>query len=183
MKTIISFLFCLRFLDASAAQSYVATNGISINGTLFNSTSNDTTGAGLTNNTMWGALAAKTYIDRCMDSSNGFMVKMYDKTGLLSVTPKIFSDTFVVNSANDFALDISGAAFTNVLFVGAIGIKSTGTATNVPQVAVNSFTSNVVYLDFTQGNSALPVLMVLFPGTIYISNFTGLKVALTVIGY
>lgn len=109
---------------------------------------------------------------------------VYSKNGTLrNVAFKILSDTFSVSSANNFAIDISPLGFTQIFSISATPIKSVSSGYACPQVHVNNYTTSTVYLDFAQGNNAIPVLAVIFPGTIYVTDFSGLKVNLTVIGY
>lgn len=119
-----------------------------------------------------------------IDALSAKIPRFYNKAGTLrDVAIKVMTDTFVVNAGNDFTVNISSMGYSTVIGVTACPIKPVSSGYLCPQVHVNSFTNTSVLLDFAQGNNALPVLAVLFPGTIFVTDYTNLKVALTVIGY
>lgn len=83
---------------------------------------------------------------------------IYDKTGLLSQTGKLFSDTFALTSSTptiSLTSILAAMGCTNFKLLGVTGYRSGAGSTNAPNVAVSAITSNSVSLVFNQQNTAV----------------------------
>lgn len=113
-------------------------------------------------------------------------VKFYNHSGIVNKKIKIWSDTVSVTAASGFSVSISSASFGAVLCIIPNAMLNTATATSVPNVSIKSYTTSAVVMNFTQGSSNLVTLLatsVLAGAPTIFASTTGLKVALTVIGY
>lgn len=143
--------------------------------------SNGITGAtglqGLTGNT------GPTGVNGNMDS-----FQVYNKSGRIYKKLKLWVDTISVTSADSFSVSISSAGFTNVLSASATAIKNTpnGSPASIANVAIDYYTNNNLYFNFSQGSNNLVTVLGIsvLGGASTISAVTsGLKIGIMVIGY
>lgn len=114
----------------------------------------------------------------------GNPVKDYKASGEVSNTViKVWNDIVVPNTGNGYNVDISSAGFTTILSVQAQVVKSTSSATVVPVVSVQSYTTTQVSLNIVQGNTTLvSILGTTVNGLLFATNFSGMEIHLVVVG-
>lgn len=120
------------------------------------------------------------------ENNSYFPLRYYNRNGIMKGIGKIYLDTFNVNSASGYNIDISGAAFSSIMGAHAIALRNTATSTSVPNVSIKAVTTSAVTLNFTEGNGSLINILgsnvLLGPSTAFAST-SGLQVAVIVFGY
>lgn len=114
-------------------------------------------------------------------------VKIYNRSGIINHEIRLWIDTITVTSASGFSIDISSAGFSGITTVSAEAIRNTGALTSVPSCHVKTIGTSTLFLNLTEENSTtinlLGSLVLLGAPLQFVSNTSGLQVAIVVIGY
>lgn len=114
-------------------------------------------------------------------------VKIYNRSGIISHEIRLWIDTITVTSSNGFSVDISSASFTGIISASVEAIKNTSTLSNVPSCQVKTISNTALVLNLTEENSStvniLGNIVLLGTPLQFVSNTSGLQVAVAVLGY
>lgn len=109
--------------------------------------------------------------------------KFYNHIGLVNQKPyKVYSDTITATTGNGFSIDISNAAFTQILSVQVQPEFSTTDPNLVPAVAVKSWNNTTIIVNVVNQNRVFVSLLSLTIslGLQFVNN---IKLHVTVVGY
>lgn len=107
---------------------------------------------------------------------------LYNKSGLVNNTMVIWADTITNIATGLPVVSIPAGIFTKVLNVNATAIGGTN-STDMPVVAVASYTNTSVSLIVGKSTQTLLSLLGLTIGQIAVDNRTTTRIAVTIIGY
>lgn len=112
-------------------------------------------------------------------------VMYYDRSGIVKPITKIYRDTFTVNTASGYSVDLTPAGFSSVKTWNVIALKNSATATSVPNASVKSITTTALVVNLTEGNGSLINVLgnnvLLGPSTAFAAT-AGLLIAVEVKG-
>lgn len=112
-------------------------------------------------------------------------IRYYDRNGAVASVTKIYRDTFNVNSASGYTIDLTPAGFSSVKACHAVALKNSATATASPNVSIKTISTTQLVLNLTEGNGSLINILgsnvLLGPSTSFATT-TGLLVSVTVYG-
>lgn len=105
-----------------------------------------------------------------------------NKSGIISSTGIIVSDTFTITDGNtiDLSAYLSGNGYTAMTPIAVCGFRVGATATNAPQLAITGWTNTTVTVIATQSNSGI---LGILAGLITVTDFVNSKCHLTFIAY
>lgn len=114
-------------------------------------------------------------------------VKIYNRNGIISREIRLWLDTITVSSSNAFSVDISSAGFSGVMAVYASAIKNTSSVSSVPFCQVKTIGTSSIVVNLIEQNSStvniLGSLVLLGVPLQFVSNTSGLQIAVAVLGY
>ena len=137
-----------------------------------------TTGSGAASyNSSTGALNIPTF--------SGSPVRVYNGSGQVNQSIKIWTDVLTPTTGNGYSVDISSAGFGTVLSVMAISEFSTGTTTTMRNAEIKSYSTSAVVVNIAVPNATVVSLLslTLLGVPTFLPSGTGTKLHLTVIGY
>lgn len=156
----------------------VVTDQLSVSGVAINTFGTDSTMSSIVNNAVPTNKAITQFVDSCVVKSRP--LKIYGSSGLLAITPKMWTGVITPTTANGQTIDISSAGFSAVIDVQATAANNTATLTSVPFISVKSYTTTTVTLNIAQSNSGLVGIL---SGLVFATSLTGVTVQVLVIGY
>lgn len=126
-----------------------------------------------------------------LSNGSGFITsatipKLYDKSGLIAGTLKIFTDTISATSATQ-TISISTAGFTKIYSVQVQTESNTATVANIPIAVIKSWTNSAVIVNLLASSTVALNLGIItaglnLSGLQLASSFTGVKLHVTIIG-
>lgn len=114
----------------------------------------------------------------------GSQIRMFNASGeLLDSTTKCWVAIVVPTTGNGFTIDISAAGFSSIISVQSQIIKNVSSASTVPIISVQSYSTTEVKLNIVQSNSTVVSLLgTTVNGLLFVTDFTGCEVHLFVLG-